>query len=144
MPSAMEFYTLIALGILLLAFEVFVTSFVIVWFALGFILVGFISLFYGFENILWQLILISVLSMFLLILFRKKALKRFSKSEKDISDNFFNEKGIGEFKLGQIFYKGTFWQIEPSFDIKNLSENEKVKVLKIENNLIYIEKQDKK
>ena len=90
MPSAMEFYTLIALGILLLAFEVFVTSFVIFWFALGFILVGFISLFYGFENILWQLILISVLSMFLLVLFRKKALKRFSKSEKDVSDNFFN------------------------------------------------------
>ncbi|AXK49081.1 nodulation efficiency protein D [Aliarcobacter trophiarum LMG 25534] len=140
MLSAMDFYTFIAIGVVLVALEVFLYSFITIWFGLGFIFVGFISIFYNFPNLYAQLGLISVFSLLFLLFFRKLFLKRFSKSQKEISDNFFNSSGVGEFKQGKVFYKGTFWELDPSFDKEDFKTGEKVKVLKIDKNIAFIEK----
>lgn len=140
MLSAMDFYTLMAIGVVLVALEVFLYSFIIIWFGLGFIFVGFISIFFNFPNLYIQLGVISIFSLIFLILFRKLFLKKFSKPQKEISNNFFNEKGFGEFKEGKIFYKGTFWELDPSFDKEDFKTGEKVKVLKIDKNIAFIEK----
>ena len=52
MLSIMDFYTLIAIGIALIAFEVFIYSFILIWFAFGFIIVGVLTLFLNFSKIL--------------------------------------------------------------------------------------------
>lgn len=140
MPNAIDFYTLISIGIVLVALEVFLYSFFVIWFGLGFIVVAFISIFFDFSDLYIQIGTISVFSLLFLLFFRKIFLKRFSKAQKELSDNFFNEKGFGVFKEQKIFYKGTFWELDPNFDKTNLKSGEKVKVIKIDKNVAFVEK----
>ena len=76
----------------------------------------------------------------LLIFLRKKVLESFLKSRKDISDNFFDKKGIGEIKNSKVFYKGTYWEIDSNLNAKEFVEGEKVEVLKTSNNMATIQK----
>ena len=43
---------------------------------------------------------------------------KFFKSQTEVSDNFFDEKGIGEIKNSKVFYKGTYWEIDSNLDAK--------------------------
>ena len=101
----MEYYLLFAIGLILIAFEVFIYSFVVIWFGLGFFIVGFFSLFFSFNELNYQLITICIISILLLFLFRNSLKKRFFRASKNIPDNFLNSSGVGEFKQGKIFYK---------------------------------------
>ncbi|QKF59310.1 NfeD family protein [Aliarcobacter lanthieri] len=138
--SAFDFYILFAMAIILITLEIFLYSFVVIWFALGFVIVGFISLFYHFESAIWQLAIVSIISLIFLFLYRKKLLIRFAKSQRVVKDNFFDEKGIGEIKNSKVFYKGTFWEIDSSLNENDFIEREKVEVLKISNNQALIKK----
>lgn len=136
----MDFYTLFALGVVLIALEVFVASFVVIWFGLGFLLVSFVELVFPINDIVWQICFVAILSLIFLFLFRKKVLKRFSKAQKEIKDDFLNESGYGEVKNGKIFYKGTFWEFEGDLDEKEFQNGEKIFVEKTKNNIAYIKK----
>jgi membrane protein implicated in regulation of membrane protease activity len=140
MLSLIEPYILLAIGIALRAIEALLVSFVVIWFGIGFIIVAVISYFYGFSDGMWQLAFVSLISLILLFLFRKKFLDKFSKSQVEVSDNFFNEKGIGEIKNSKVFYKGTYWEIDSNIDEKEFIEGEKVTVLKTSKNQAKIEK----
>ncbi len=135
----MEYYLLFAIGLILIALEVFIYSFVVIWFGLGFFIVGFFSLFFSFNELNYQLITICIISILLLFLFRNSLKKRFFRASKNIPDNFLNSSGVGEFKQGKIFYKGTFWELDPNFDITKLKENQKIKVLKVEQNIAFVD-----
>ena len=140
MLSAIDPYTLLAIGVTLVALEVFIASFIIIWFGVGFLVVAIISFFFIFSGAIWQLAVISLLSLIFLFLFRKKSLDKFFKSQTEVSDNFFDEKGIGEIKNSKVFYKGTYWEIDSSLDAKEFVEGEKVEVLKTSNNMATIQK----
>ncbi|MDZ7819605.1 MAG: hypothetical protein U5K55_13800 [Aliarcobacter sp.] len=71
---------------------------------------------------------------------RKKVLEKFLKSKRDISDDFLNEKGIGEIKNSKVLYKATYWDIDSKIDEKEFVEGEKVVVLKTHKNRATIEK----
>ena len=133
-------YILLAIGVALIAFEAIIASFVLIWFGLGFILTALISYVYIFSDGLWQIAIASIFSLILLLLFRKKALESFLKSKKDISDNFLDEKGIGEIKNSKVLYKATYWDIDSELDEKEFVEGEKVVVLKTFKNQATIEK----
>lgn len=133
-------YILLAIGVALIAFEAVIASFVLIWFGLGFILTALISYVYIFSDGLWQIAIASIFSLILLLLFRKKALESFLKSKKDISDNFLDEKGIGEIKNSKVLYKATYWDIDSELDEKEFVEGEKVVVLKTFKNQATIEK----
>src|SRR5574344_69460 len=135
----MEYYLLFAIGLILIALEVFIYSFVVIWFGLGFFIVGFFSLFFSFNELNYQLITICIISILLLFLFRNSLKNRFFRASKNILDNFLNSSGIVEFKQGKIFYKGTFWEIDPNFDSTKLVENQKIKVLKVEQNIAFVD-----
>ncbi len=135
----MEYYLLFAIGLILIALEVFIYSFVVIWFGLGFFIVGFLSLFFSFDELNYQLITICIISILLLFLFRNSLKKRFFRTSKNIPDNFLNSSGVGEFKQGKIFYKGTFWELDPNFDSTKLVENQKIKVLKVEQNIAFVD-----
>ncbi|MBP6714570.1 MAG: nodulation efficiency protein D, partial [Aliarcobacter sp.] len=73
-------------------------------------------------------------------LLRKKVLEKFLNSRKNISDDFLNEKGIGEIRNSKVFYKATYWDIDSNIDEKEFVEGEKVVVLKTHKNTAIIEK----
>lgn len=140
MLSLFDPYILLAIGILFIAFEAILGSFVIIWFGIGFGITAFISNFYTFPDGIWQLATVSFISTILLLIFRKKVLETIFKSKTEISDDFFNERGIGEIKNSKVFYKGTYWEIDSEIKTDSFEEDEKVVVLKTFKNSATIQK----
>jgi len=133
-------YILIGIGVVLIGLEAIISSFIIIWFGLGFLIAGFISFGYDFSDGLWQLGIVALISLSFIGLLRKKALEKFLKSDEEISDNFLDEKGTGEIKNSKVFYKGTYWEIEFQSNEFELQEGQKVEVLKTHKNSAIIEK----
>lgn len=140
MLNVIDPYILLALGVALVAFEAIITSFILFWFGIGFIITAGISYVYPYSDGIWQFATASIISLVLLFLLRKKILESFLKSQKNISDNFLDEKGIGEIKNSKVSYKGTYWEIDSKLDEKEFVEGEKVTVLKTFKNQATIEK----
>ena len=133
-------FILLAIGIALIAFEAVIASFILIWFGVGFVVIAIISSLYMFSDGIWQIAAASIISLLLLFLLRKKVLEKFLNSRKDISDDFLNEKGVGEIRNSKVFYKATYWDIDSSIDEKEFVEGEKVVVLKTHKNTATIEK----
>lgn len=133
-------FILLAIGIALIAFEAVIASFILIWFGVGFVVVAIISSLYMFSDGIWQIAVASIISLLLLFLLRKKVLEKFLNSRKNISDDFLNEKGIGEIRNSKVFYKATYWDIDSNIDEKEFFEGEKVVVLKTHKNTATIEK----
>ncbi len=138
MVSGVGFFTLLSIGLALLALEALFFTFIIMWFGIGFLLVAFLELIFPLGNLYIQVALASVVSLLFLILFRKKLLKKFSTPQKEIKDDFFNEAGVGEIKNSKVFYKGTFWELDDSVDSSLYSEGDKVKVLGVKGNQVIL------
>lgn len=138
--SVIDPYILLAIGVALIALEAVIASFVLIWFGIGFVLTALLSYFLAFHDGIWQIATASIISLILLLMLRKKALESFLKSKKDISDNFFDEKGIGEIRNSKVFYKATYWDIDSKLDEKEFVDGEKVVVLKTHKNKATIEK----
>lgn len=133
-------YILLGIGVVLIGLEAIVTSFILVWFGLGFIITAFISMNYNFSDGIWQLGIVAFISLLFIVLLRKKALEKFLNSQEEITDNFLEEGGVGEIKNGKVFYKGTFWEIDPRSEEFNYTEGEKVIVIKAHKNTAIIHK----
>lgn len=140
MLSVIDPYILLAIGILFIAFEAMIGSFVIIWFGIGFGITAFISNFYTFSDGIWQIATVSFISILLLLVFRKKVLETILKSKIEVSDDFLNERGIGEIKNSKVFYKGTYWEVDSEIKTDNFEEGEKVVVLKTSKNNATIQK----
>ena len=140
MLSVIDPYILLGIGIMLIAFEAIITSFILIWFGLGFMITAFISYVYPFNDGVWQLALASFISLLLLFLLRKKTFEKFLTPEDAISDDFLNEKGFGEIKNQKVFYKGTYWEIDGNVDESLFTEGEKVIVTKTFKNSATIKK----
>ena len=140
MLSIFDPYVLLGIGVILIAFEAIITSFILIWFGIGFIITALISYVYVFNDGVWQLAVASFISVLLLVLLRKKAFEKFLQSDEKISDNFLDEKGFGEIKNQKVYYKGTYWQIDGSIDESKFNEGEKVIVTKTHKNSATISK----
>ena len=140
MLSAVDPYILLAIGVALVALEALIVSFILIWFGISFIIVAVISYFVVFSGAVWQLATVSLISIILILVLRKKVVEIFLKSKVEVSDDYLNEKGIGEIKNSKVFYKGTYWDIDSQLDEKEFIEGEKVEVLKTFKNKATIEK----
>ena len=138
--SVIDPYILLAIGVALIALEAVIASFVLIWFGIGFVLTALLSYFLAFNDGIWQIATASIISLILLLMLRKKTLESFLKSKRNISDNFFDEKGIGEIRESKVFYKATYWDIDSKLDEKEFVDGEKVVVLKTHKNKATIEK----
>ena len=90
MLSVIDPYILLGIGIVLIALEAVITSFILIWFGIGFMLTALISYFYTFDDGIWQIAIASFISLLLLAILRKKIFKNFLNPEKEINDNFLN------------------------------------------------------
>ena len=136
-------YILLGIGVILIGLEAIVTSFILIWFGLGFVIAAFVSIGYDFTDGIWQLGIVAIVSLIFISLLRKKALEKFLSSQQNITDNFLEEGGIGEIKNSKVFFKGTYWEIDSSLEDSDFKENEKVKVLKTYKNFAKIVKKEK-
>lgn len=125
MLSLIDPYILLAIGILFISFEAILGSFIIIWFGIGFGITAFISKFYAFSDGIWQLATVSFISIILLLVFRKKVLETILKSKIEISDDFLNERGIGEIKNSKVFYKGTYWEVDSETKLEEFKRGRK-------------------
>ena len=129
---------LIALGIGLVALEALLFSFVIFWFGVATIIVGFSTYFIEYSDGLWQLAAIATIALLLLFTLRSKALERFMKSEEhEHNDNFFNTSGEGEIRNNRVYFKGTYWKIESS---ELFTEGERVFVVSTDGSVAHVKK----
>ena len=140
MLNVIDPYILLAIGVALVALEALIASFIVIWFGIGFLIVAIISFFFIFSAGVWQLATISLISIFLILFLRKKVVDTFSKSKIEVSDDFLNEKGIGEIKNSKVFYKGTYWEFDPNINKDDFKEDEKIIVLETSKNIAFIEK----
>lgn len=140
--SGLSPLVLLSIGVLLIALESLFFSFVLFWFGLAFLIVGAISFFDVSLDLKWQLSLVSIISLALLLFLRAKALEMFLKSkEGENNDNFLNETGYGVIKNEKVFYKATYWDIDPACKV-TFTDGEKVFVEKAEKNIAFIKKVD--
>lgn len=140
MLSVIDAYILLAIGIALIGLEALITSFVIIWFGVGFVATALLSFGIAYEDGIWQLATAALISLVLLFTLRKTVLEAFLKSKGELSDNFLNEEGFGEIKHQKVFYKGTYWEIEGPLSSSDFEEGEKIKVLKTFKNSATVEK----
>lgn len=103
MLSAVDPYILLAIGVALVALEALIASFILIWFGISFIIVAVISYFVVFSGAVWQLATVSLISIILILVLRKKVVEIFLKSKVEVSDDYLNEKGIGEIKNSKVF-----------------------------------------
>lgn len=124
----------LSVGILLIVAEMLVMGFFLIFFGIGFVVVGLLD--FAFEiDILWQILLAFVISFVLLFALRKPIKRAFHK-DNGIKDEFLDDEGEGEIKEGMVYFKGTLWKA----DISELGEGDKVEVLGIKNGEILIKK----
>lgn len=133
-------YILLGIGIVLIGLEALIASFILIWFGLGFLITAFISMGYEFSDGVWQLACVAIISLFFIIILRKKVLEKFLDSKEEINDNFLSEGGIGEIKNSKVFFKGTYWEIDSDIDETEYVNGEKVNVIKTYKNFAKIEK----
>ncbi len=127
---------LLGIGVALIALEIFMFSFYLMWLGLGFLIVGVISYFYPFESGFVQLALSSVLGVVMLFLFKEKFQKYIFKNTPKSKDEFLEEAGVGVVKEGKVFYKGTFWEVDGDSSLPN--EGKKVNIKKVVANKVII------
>lgn len=128
---------LLTIGIVLMGLEMMLGSFYILWFGIGFFVVGAIEYFLPFPSAMYQIATALSISLVLLFTLKRKVSYLLSNSEKEIKSDFLNEEGEGIIKEGMVFYKGTMWEYEPkSLHVK---EGLHVKVLSTKGNKANIE-----
>lgn len=88
MLSAVDPYILLAIGVALVALEALIASFILIWFGISFIIVAVISYFVVFSGAVWQLATVSLISIILILVLRKKVVEIFLKSKVEVSDDY--------------------------------------------------------
>lgn len=125
-------YLVLAFGVLLVVAELLVGSFFILFFGLGFLVVGILCFFVNFS---WyvQILLASILSFIFLIVLKRPIKERFYASKNEVKDDFLNESGEGEIKEGMVYFKGTLWHYDG-----NLKDGERVFVVGTKGNRVIL------
>ncbi|MSN96571.1 NfeD family protein [Campylobacter sp. FMV-PI01] len=132
---------MLSIGAALCVLELFLMNFVLLFFGLGFIIIGALNFIIDFEW-QWQILASFLLSFVLLFSFKKPLNRLFHKSSDKYKDNFLDESGVGEIKQGMVYFKGTLWQSDDiDLLLKNgLKDGDKVKILCIKDGKVVVER----
>jgi membrane protein implicated in regulation of membrane protease activity len=129
-----------SVGILLIAIEAIITSFVVIWIGLALIIVAGITIIYPYNDGYYQISSVAIMSIILLLLLRTKLKDKFMNSkEGEIEDNFLKAGGKGRIKNNQVYFKGTYWKYD-SKSRDTYIEDEEVTVIQTENSTAFIKK----
>lgn len=136
----MSFWIMCSVGVLLVILEIFLGSFFLLFFGLGFLAVAFLGLltdfaWFGIAPLVVQAILICAISLCLLLL--RKPIKRLFRHSQELGEDFLDSGGEGEIREGMAYFKGTLWKIQG--DASAYTEGQKVRIKSVKNNRVEIE-----
>lgn len=125
-------FLVLAFGVLLIAAELLIGSFFIMFFGMGFLIVG---IFGFFIDMLWyhQILIAAIISVILLFTLKKHIKEKFYNSKDEIKDDFLNESGEGEVREGMVYFKGTLWRYDGE-----LKEGQKVQIIGTRGNKVIL------
>jgi len=126
-----QWYYLLAIGIILIGFEALFFSFFLVWIGLGFIAASMLTYFGVFDNSIAQIATAFSIGLVLLLALRKWSMALVNKTQ-DNTEEKAHSGGIGIIDNGMIKMDGTFWQ--SGSDLSMYKDGDKVEVLDIVNN----------
>ncbi|MDR2081629.1 MAG: hypothetical protein LBP54_07085 [Campylobacteraceae bacterium] len=129
---------ILIIGVIILALELAVGSFYLLWYGLGLIISGAIGWAVGSEDWIVQGVTGLAIGLVLMILFRKRLAQKLL--GKKIQDEFLLEDGEGVIKEGGLVeFRGTTWRYD-----KEKSEifeiNERVVVRPTKTNRVFVKK----
>ncbi|MDR0666216.1 MAG: hypothetical protein LBF71_02280 [Campylobacteraceae bacterium] len=129
---------ILIIGVAILALEIAVGSFYLLWYGLGLIVSGAIGWAIGSEDWVTQGVIGLAIGLVLMIAFRRRLAEKML--GKKIKDEFLLEEGEGVIKEGGLVeFRGTTWQYDKdkkeSFEI-----NERVIVRPSKTNRVFVKK----
>lgn len=132
---------LIALGIILMGFEMMTMVLVLIFFGFAFVVVGFASFYIEMSGEV-QILTAIVLGGLLMLLLRKHILKIMKADDLALETLTVGEVGVLSEHNGdlRVNYKGTTWAIETGQVELSFTNGEKVLVTSLENNVATISK----
>ncbi|HZJ91629.1 MAG TPA: hypothetical protein VFD09_00915 [Thiopseudomonas sp.] len=146
LEQSIIWWVLVTLGIILVIAELFIGAFVVLWFGIGAILAGFLTLFIPNINIGIQLLL-SVLVGGVLMLTLRKRYTTSGNAQPEAMHTFSASQGrlhISNSGAVSVFANGTFWSIQNLHNIEpeELIAGNMVSIAEFKNNqAILVEKQ---
>lgn len=132
-------YGFIALGLALIAAEILVQGFIVIWFGVGAFIVGLANLLIGSNDMLLLSAFSAGLGLTLLILLRKQILKDQIENEPIIVNDFLANSGDGVFQDGIVEFQGT-WLKTKIKSVDKFTNGEIVNVVSVHENIATIEK----
>ena len=131
---------LIGAGIILIAIEALIYSFIFIWFGISLIIIGIVSFYYMFDNGIWQLASASLIAIMLLLTLRTTLMSKFLKSKDNApKEDFLNAAGKGMIQNGKVYYKATYWDIDSDLN-ETFQEDEQIEVVSASKGVAKIKK----
>ncbi len=132
-------WILIAFGVVLMAFEMITTVFILIFFGMAFSAVGVASFFIDMAGEV-QILVSMVVGGFLTFVLRKSFLKTMQTEDLELETLNTGEVGVLSEHNGElrVSYKGTSWAIQT--DPANFKDGESVIVKDLTNNVATVEK----
>ncbi|MDR2790594.1 MAG: hypothetical protein LBB59_06435 [Campylobacteraceae bacterium] len=129
---------ILIIGVIILALEIAVGSFYLLWYGLGLVISGAIGWVIGYEDWIIQGVAGLAIGLVLMIFFRKRLAEKML--GKKIKDEFLLEEGEGIIKEGGLVeFRGTTWRYDKEkneiFEI-----NERVTVRPTKTNRVFVKK----
>jgi len=116
---------LMAIGIVLIAVEIFAATFYLFWMGAGFILAAAASYLYPFENGMTQLAIALASGTVLVVLLRKKTAE-IALRPQEVQEEKAHVGGVAIIEKGHIKFDGTYWKCND--DLSAFAEGTKVEV----------------
>jgi len=140
---SIPWWGLVALGALLVAAEIFVMAFIVMWFGIGTILTGLLTLFIPDMNLGLQILLAGLLSDVLMYLLRDRFVSK-DNGEAEPLHTFSAGKGvlvISREGAVSVNCNGTYWRIANLEELQGhqLESGLQVSVSRFENNAAYVD-----
>ncbi len=129
--EVIEWYYLLAIGIVMIGLEALIFSFFLVWLGVGFIVVAGLSYMGVYENGIAQLASAVSVGLVLVFILRKWSMGMLNKTQDDTEEKI-HRAGIGTIDNGMIRMDGTYWQSDD--DLSIYKDGDKVNVVDIVNN----------
>jgi len=131
--QVIDWYYLLAIGIVLIGIEALFFSFFLIWIGIGFLLVSVLSYFGLYENGIAQIATACVIGLALVFALRKWSMSVLNKTQ-DSTEERSHIRGTGTIDNGMVQMDGTYWHSDD--DLSGFKDGDKVEVIDVINNKV--------
>jgi len=131
--EVIDWFYLLAVGILLVGIEALFFSFFLVWIGIGFLVVSALTYIGLYDNGVAQIASACVIGLVLVFALRKWSMNMLNRTQ-DNSEEKVHKRGIGIIDNGMIKMDGTYWRSDD--DLSGFQNGDKVEIIDVVNNKV--------